>query len=648
MKMYCHTTFLVFLLISGVCTLPIYAGSSYDEHHTSLLHKNPKGLAFRIEVEKNTYYLGEVIPVTLTFKNSSTVSYEVWTGTYDRSGRINDIAFHVDGPENGFSDPLATYFSQGWFGGGLGNTKTLGQHSQTFDLNEWVRFDLPGDYRFYCTTSRVREKREDGKYVSLCSQMVKLRITVPSNDLIRDEMAAALRGLDSEDDKVRRKAARILRFLARRESIGQLVRLLGDEYLSMEAFFGIVGSRDWPHAKKALLEGIEHPDVVVNHSYIQALAHISIPPEEHVVTFGVEDPEASRKQSDRLREAKEAASEEVVELLAESVSKKRGRALAVACSVLLQRKREDEELRKLLASSFQHLSEGGQRGLLRNRWEQARCTEFEQVLERLLEASPKREQWNAAGIPSLAVLRYQEFQPEKARQIILKDIKRPRPLLAEKALTSLPDEILREMDDVFLTNLSRDGSDLFKLAPLIERYGSPAILPQVVRFYKRSEGAWARSIQESLLGYWIKHDREEGLAAVSRAAGLREHTRCYTSVLENVLGVYYGPDAEKIALSFLKDKDLDVVVNVVRLLRRKGTANAIDPLLARLSATDPDIDKPSSGGSFSQKSVYSEIVSCLLNRSHWEFDESQKLKLKKLLRSDSDRKRFAQRFGLDP
>ena len=54
-------------------------------------------------------------------------------------------------PDSGWSDPLKSYFSSfaGFMGGGLINFEFLSETPIriALDLNEWVRFELPGKYR---------------------------------------------------------------------------------------------------------------------------------------------------------------------------------------------------------------------------------------------------------------------------------------------------------------------------------------------------------------------------------------------------------------------------------------------------------------------------------------------------------------------
>jgi len=104
--------------------------ANFDEEHDAARKQNPSGVAMEMSVPKTTYHVGETIPATLIFRNMSTRTYQVWDGKYDRSGRISDVSFALDGPAGGWTDPLRDYFRRtgGILGGGLGQYVKLGTH----------------------------------------------------------------------------------------------------------------------------------------------------------------------------------------------------------------------------------------------------------------------------------------------------------------------------------------------------------------------------------------------------------------------------------------------------------------------------------------------------------------------------------------
>jgi HEAT repeat protein len=614
------------------------------------MDKNPEGLSLAISMDKDSYRFGETIVVTLTFSNNSGTEYYAETSTYDRSGRLRDLAFHVDSPLGGYADPLETH--QSGIGGGLRKgPERLGQYSQTFTLNEWVRFDEPGDYRIYCTTNRVWSTTDDVRQiVNLCSQIIKVRIIPASKASIAETVTDALKALQSKDSKVRRHSIRLLRFLSTKKSVEALIPFLGgeDHQLYFNAYAGIIGSPDWAHARKALQSGLGDPDVAVNSHYIRTLVHVSLARHEHLITWDPNNAEVSRQRKKDLAARKKAIKKKILEHLANVYENKQSRALAMTCSFLAEEETQPPGLRQRLAASFLHLTEDEQESLLKHRWEQIRCKELESVVRSIVQGGPKHKEWRSPGIFSRALLRYKEFEADKARAVILNDIKQARPMLANEVLLSLPDESLPEMEEILVQNLLalRETSP-FKAPLLIERYATARILPKVIEFYQENKGRWACSVQNSLLRYWVKHDRRNGLTAVVEAVGFRnrKHTRCYTSVLYHVLSAHYGPDAEEIALSFLDDEEPDLVINVVRLLGHNGSVGCVDRLLRKLTSVDPGKKERPAGALFSEADVYRGIVMCFLNNDRWQLSDDQEELLKKHLRTDGQKQMYYHRFG---
>jgi len=597
--------------------------------------------------EKDTFFMGEHIRVTLDFRNTSETLYPLDTSSYDRSGRLEDPQFHVDGPEGGFADPLAVYFATyAGIMGGLSSAKTLGQHSLSYDLNEWVRFDLPGTYRVYCTSSRVGVPGSAHESFRLCSQVITFKIAKSDDAWVADQVRSALDMLKSTDVKERRQGARVLRFLAEPQAMGPLALLLGDADLRGEAFFGLVGTRDPSGAKAALLEGFRQPDTVITDSYLRALATVSAWPQGPIISYDSSNIEVIHRQYDRLQAAQKAASKEVLGELSAALPFKRGRAQATACVALLRQGLDSPELSDRLAGVFTQLTEAEQCAVLEYQWNQVRCPAFQGTLEQILNQPWTCHQWYSGDVQSWAAYRYLEMQPEKARNLIMEDMRRARPLLSGRALMFLPDDLLPQLDDVFVAHIASGEYDHEKLLPLIERYASKRVLADVIAFYQKHEGRWTCEAQKQLLGYWIKHDPEAGLAALKRAAMLRKDTGCFRTVLGDILPRHYSPAAEAMALSFLGDSDNDVVWNVVELLERHGSAAIADPLLAHLANMGPGDNAVPPNNPYARPSalVRKAIISCLFRRRDWQLSEGQKKALCGLLNDDADRAMFYRRF----
>jgi hypothetical protein len=98
-----------------------------------------------------------VIPLELSFTSPTEKKYQLDLATYDRSGRLGEETFAIK-PESGWVDPLYLYFHayQGFIGGGLRGFEVLSSKPTLvpLELNEWVRFETPGQYRVTVTSTR--------------------------------------------------------------------------------------------------------------------------------------------------------------------------------------------------------------------------------------------------------------------------------------------------------------------------------------------------------------------------------------------------------------------------------------------------------------------------------------------------------------
>lgn len=55
----------------------------------------PEGHSLNLDIPRTNLRMGDIIEATLTFRYASSNPYHLWGGTYDRSGRIRDIAIYA-------------------------------------------------------------------------------------------------------------------------------------------------------------------------------------------------------------------------------------------------------------------------------------------------------------------------------------------------------------------------------------------------------------------------------------------------------------------------------------------------------------------------------------------------------------------------
>lgn len=276
-------------------------------------------------------------------------------------------------------------------------------------------------------------------------------------------------------------------------------------------------------------------------------------------------------------------------LIAAVLSQKRDRVVGASLMLLMAFDFRSEAVPPAVARSWPHLGSHEQTFFLTERWASVRSAALETILRRELRAPQRSVPWHHTDdVPSLIAKHGLAFAPKKARALILEDMQRVAPMFTGDALLALPDATLPELEPVWTKHLGdRAFANFEKIALLVERYATPAMLPTILKLYRSSTG-WACSLQRAFLGYLLKHDQALGIAEVEKALGRRGkgHTGCYRSVLRDVLPRVWSPAAEALALRHLEDEDIEVVRSAAHALIRAGSREAFEPLLARILRID--------------------------------------------------------------
>jgi hypothetical protein len=140
------------------------AGGDFAARHARDVAGNPADLRFQIRTAKPSFQMGEVIRVSLDFSSSSREKYKLNGATYDRSGRLPTEEFVME--DATVADPFIDYFATGVLGGIGGGLRTLpvltdAPHTIELTLNDWFRFDRPGEYRLYLKSHRLSQRQKE-------------------------------------------------------------------------------------------------------------------------------------------------------------------------------------------------------------------------------------------------------------------------------------------------------------------------------------------------------------------------------------------------------------------------------------------------------------------------------------------------------
>lgn len=553
-------------------------------------------LQVQLASNQREFHIGETIPLELSFSSAVKDRYQVNMAQYDRSGRMEYEYFTVS-PALGAVDPLGTKHWAG--GGGLTSYQFLSSVPWTtrLNLNEWVRFAQPGEYRLIVSSQRVgvRDRSKPGgtSPVTTRSNEITLKIVAADPAWQRRVLNDAVRKLDApapikpeqteQYATSRRQAIDTLRFLGTAGAAREMAKRMrgedsgGLDYICM---LGLITSPERSVVRTALEEALADPDHPIDGTFLYALRMVNSD------TNG-SDP--------RWREVQQ----QVIEELLAALPAKRGKALSISLSTAMNQawdmnalpKQTTEKLMSQLVSMFDQLPLKEQNTLLSFRWDKIKSPAMLPILKRYAEsyvdfpemrAEPAFDSLQLSGN---ALRHWYDLDPAGARQAIIAEISRPRPRFGARILGLLPDKTLPEVDfalaEHFVASDDLDGGA--NLASLIARYATDAILPQITEELDRKIGTWACVIQNPILAYVLRVSPESARPRIEKAIASRGEgfSACNRDLFQIVSEIQYDPILEDIGIKSLNDPDPQVASTAATMLGKYGSPAAESALWQR-------------------------------------------------------------------
>jgi hypothetical protein len=127
----------------------------------------------------------------------------------------------------------------------------------------------------------------------------------------------------------------------------------------------------------------------------------------------------------------------------------------------------------------------------------------------------KQARYERQQMKDYALVILANLKPDEARPLIIEDIRRPDPqfffngfpLWGDSSIVpTLPLDPMPELDSAFREKLAAKNRYLFALMPLIDRYGSTNLVPDVLRVYTPQEGRNNSTVRDALLQYLQRSD----------------------------------------------------------------------------------------------------------------------------------------------
>jgi len=244
------------------------------------------GLKLELIFDKDSYRVGEPIPVTLRFTyTEDAMPVHATDQVSDGIHRFRLYNFSGKDQEgNNVRDPQSAFYSRK-SGSSYGITRELSP-GEPFEkkgmLNEWLAFDQPGTYEGTPQSgSIIRAKYEENRSrsLSLNSEPVTITITEAKPGWVEEQIARAAEQFASPSSGDRVEAMRRLRFLLDERAITLLIQGLDDAKAAPHAAFGLLAMPDADAVMAALktrLEQKPYPTYRQNEAYVNALAGTEI------------------------------------------------------------------------------------------------------------------------------------------------------------------------------------------------------------------------------------------------------------------------------------------------------------------------------------------------------------------------------------
>jgi hypothetical protein len=584
---------IIMLCYSWLWTSPAFAQSRQSGEEV----KTESEIQLRVSTSSAKFYSGEVVPLDLAFTSTIPKRYQINLASYDRSGRMGYEEFTIE-PKEGIRDPLHLYFNSinAFLMGGLTSFEFLSASPTVIhlNLNEWVRFDRPGVYRFQVVSHRVGDSAATnqswGNGVEIKSNWIELKIIAPDPSWQKKTLAEIRQELDAgkpinpnAPDKVKDAALTQLRYLGTEEAARELARRLRgeDNNTDFQCMFGLIGS---PHRDAGLAEMnrlFEEPDFPITQTFLTAMSILPLNPTD---------------ESGTLQSEMEAHRESLNQRLISILPSKRGKASATSLNAVLvvNNKMSSETRKELLPElirAFTSLKVDQQAFWLEYRWDAVKDPEWLPLLRTLalqytdfpgLRISDAYESLELTGA---ALRRWYELDPEGARDAVIKEIIRPKPRYNATLLGLLPDRTLPELEHVIAEHfLDADNYEIEgNLASLLFRYADSEVMYEVQGKVTEKVGTWACDPQNKMLAYLLHVDPATAEPLIERAIAARggQNNACRHMLFIDIGSVHTDPVLERLAIKSLSDADPEVVSNAASFLGRYGSANAEQPLWQR-------------------------------------------------------------------
>jgi hypothetical protein len=581
----------VVLVVCAVTILTSTARAEADleARRAADLAASPRpGFTIAFESGRDTVRIGETIPLVLRLEGYTVMDYN-----FEFSPALGHADVVVD-RDDGWADPRADM----WTGGlravpeGVIGCASTGTVAFTVYLNQAVRFDRAGTYRFY-----VRSRHALGGLATVDRQLISnvLEIHVVDADPAWESatLEAAQRAIDDAETSkpARARAIRALKFLGTRGAVDAMLARFApvtpapwwdatNWEWQAHWLHGLYGAPDRDYVVQRMTQTLEAADRQVGPAFLANLTVLELSRRTTARPF----PPAAFRQQLRASSHRRLAALYRAGRLPAHFTQVLTRTAASGADVTGVSDVTDAygDFLPQLAAAFATLPPRDQRIVLggARSWMDWLDPSLVPWLRRLVEGR------DPDGPQDAALRLLFTLAPGDARRLALRHLALADSAVGIEALSLLPDRTLPSHDAVLVRRLERAPTDTDYRQALdrIERFATGRIAARVRRAYERRPGAKGCRVGPIAMAYFLRVDpayaRRE-LATVSRT--IYEGEGCDSGLLQAVAEREVTPDLEAIAIAHLESPNGWLVVDAANVLAREGSAAAEPALWAALA-----------------------------------------------------------------
>ncbi len=583
-----------------ICLLMAAAGradGSFESVRQAAVAQNPPGLtcALSLPAGRTQFRQGEVIHAVLGFSSDRPSIY--WKQNWSWGPGFETL--HVS-PSEGTADPQADAPQQTAFAyeGPPPPTPspiTDTPSTVTLTVNRSLRFDRPGLYQLYVTTTRVVDSGAshdvfplNTKTFTATSNVVQLQIVPADPAWAHTQVQAALAEVQEPSHGPMNVPDPwdVLCDMDTPESAQALLGILAADPAprssDSKGYFcrpGLIGYPDQDWLIGEMERDLSAPDYTVTQDFLATLADLAA----WRKTPQSRDNKAMLRAywlraADAVPTKTDAARPMTLHTLLESawLDPSVGQDSAVQARLPM--------LSHQMALDFDHLPPLPQQYLLDSDWGDFHTSALLPSLNRLW-AQAIVPQNNDYTVNDLILRRIYELSPDAGRRLILQEMTAPNPRASADALEILPDATLPGLDDTLAAHLAAN-QNVDVTCQLVARYATASILPRAQAFYAQMQDS---TTEPALLAYFLRVQSDYGDAMLHQelrhwlGRGMQE------TLLSDVALVRYNAALERYALGELDSPDPGVVADAARTLGQYGSASTEAALWARLRQRDADL-----------------------------------------------------------